>query len=288
MQIKLELYRIFREVALRQSISEAAKGLFISQSAVSQAVKQLESQLNLTLFRRTPKGVALTSEGQLLYEYAKSALDLLETAENKLDAMKNLSHGELKIGASDTISRYLLLERLEHFSKLYPKIKLQIVNRTSLEAVSLLKAGKIDFAFVNMPISDNGLTIEEYISVQDIFVGSAEYSKKTYSLLEISELPLILLEKKSNSRRHVESFFNQNGIQISPEIELGSHDLLLEFAKIKLGVSCCIREFSERYLESGDLFELKYSSKIPPRTIGIAYLKGLTLSPSAKKFIEME
>ncbi|MEG0692900.1 MAG: LysR family transcriptional regulator, partial [Oscillospiraceae bacterium] len=220
MQIKLELYRIFKEVAVHETISEAAKSLFISQSAVSQAIKQLESQLDLTLFRRTPKGVVLTPEGHLLFEYAVSAIELLEVAEHKLDAMKNLSFGDLKIGASDTISHYLLLSRLEQFHKLYPKIKLQIVNRTSLEAISLLKSGKIDLAFVNMPVSDNDILVEDYMTVHDIFVGGVQYGEKEYTLTEVSKLPLILLEKKSNSRRYIEQFFNQNGLQISPEIEL--------------------------------------------------------------------
>ncbi|MFZ2539594.1 MAG: LysR family transcriptional regulator [Oscillospiraceae bacterium] len=286
MQIKLELYRIFKEVATHNSISDAAKSLFISQSAVSQAIRQLETQLNLTLFRRTPKGVVLTTEGQLLFEYAVSAIDLLEVAEKKLHAMKDLSYGDLKIGASDTISRYLLLSRLERFNKLYPKIKLQIVNRTSIEAIALLKTGKIDLAFVNMPISDNEIVVDEYMPVHDIFVGGKEYAGKKYSLTEIANLPLILLEKKSNSRRYVENFFNQNGIQISPEIELGSHDLLLEFAKIKLGVSCVIQEFSEQYLKSGELVELFCQTPIPARQIGIASLKGVSLSAAAKKFVE--
>ncbi len=286
MQIKLESYRIFKEVAVHKNISEAAKSLFISQSAVSQAIKQLESQLNLALFRRTPKGVVLTTEGQLLFEYAVSAIDLLEVAEKKLNAMKDLSYGDLKIGASDTISHYLLLSRLEKFSKLYPKIKLQIVNRTSLEAIALLKTGKIDLAFVNMPVSDSEVIVEEYMPVHDIFVGGKEYADKKYSLSEIANLPLILLEKKSNSRRYVENFFNQSGIQISPEIELGSHALLLEFAKIKLGVSCVIREFSEQYLESGELVELSCLTPIPARQIGIASLKGVSLSAAAKKFVE--
>ena len=284
MQVKLELYRIFKEVATHKTISAAAQSLFISQSAVSQAIKQLETQLDLTLFHRTSKGVTLTSEGRLLFEYTVSAIELLEVAEQKLDTMKNLAYGNLKIAASDTISHYLLLNRLEQFHKLYPKIKLQIVNRTSLEAIALLKSGKVDLAFVNMPISDNDIIVEDYMVVHDIFVGGTQYEDKQYTLHEISELPLILLEKNSNSRCYVEHYFNQNGLQISPEIELGSHDLLLEFAKIKLGVSCVIREFSKQYLNTGELIELTCAPAIPSRQIGIASLKGVTLSTAAKKF----
>jgi DNA-binding transcriptional LysR family regulator len=290
MSIKLELYRVFKTVCEKGTISDAAKELFISQSAVSQSMKQLEDSLATTLFHRTPKGILLTAEGQTLYEYVSSALDFLEAGEKKLEAMKNLADGDLKIAASDTISQYLLLGKLEAFHNQYPNIKLQIVNRTSLESVALLKSGKVDLAFVNLPLQDNELIVEPYLTVHDIFVGNPinpDYRSKTYSLKEIAQLPLILLENKANSRQYVQSFFKANGIQLQPEIELGSHELLLEFAKINLGVSCVIQEFSERYLTNRELIALKTQTPIPKRQIGIVRLKGLSLTNSVRAFLEI-
>lgn len=287
MDIRLDLYRIFKVVVEKKNISAAAAELFISQPAVSQAIKQLENAVGLPLFRRTPKGVSATAEGQLLYEYALPALNLIKAGEQKLSAVKNLEGGELRIGASDTISRYLLLNRLEKFGGLHPGVKLKIVNRTSLEAIVLLKEGIVDLAFVNLPIADTALELREFFAVQDIFVGSQKYTGKTYSVKELSALPLILLEKKANSRLYVEDFFLQNSAPISPEIELGSHDLLLEFARIQLGVSCVIREFSEEYIKEGVLFELDCEIKIPPRYIGVAWLKGVSLSAAAQEFMAL-
>lgn len=289
MTVKLELYKIFKQVCDSGSFSEAAKILYISQSAVSQAMKQLESQTAIPLFRRTTKGVMPTGEGQLLYEYVSSAMDLLNAAEEKLEAMKNLTHGELKIGASDTISHHLLIPVLEQYSRLYPKIKLQIVNRTSSEAAALLKSGKIDLAFVNMPYQDEEITITPYFDVQDIFVAApfSIWAEQTYTLEQIGELPLILLEQKANSRLYVERFFRQKGVSVAPEIELGSHDLLLEFAEINLGVSCVIREFSKEALESGTLVPLKTDFVIPNRQIGVASLPGVSLSTAARHFLSL-
>lgn len=289
MAIKLELFRIFKTVGESKSISAAAKQLFISQSAVSQAIKQLEQQVSAPLFTRTKKGVSLTVQGKLLYEYASSAINLLSVAEEKMEQMKTLDFGELKIAASDTLSRYILLPKLELFNRLYPKIKLQIINRTSSESINLVKSGKVDLAFANLPIDDSGIDITEYCIVQDIFVAakSSAYNKPQFTLDELCELPLILLEKKSNSRRYVESFFNQNGIKISPEIELGSHDLLLEFAQINLGVSCVIEQFSMQYINSGELVKLNVMPLPPERSIVIATLKGVTPTPASVKFLEM-
>lgn len=289
MAIHLDYYRVFREVAACKSISKAARKLYISQSAVSQSIQQLEKQLGMTLFLRTAKGVQLTGEGQLLEEYASSALALLEAAEEKLTAVKNLSYGTLKIGASDTISRYLL-PRLERFSRLYPEIRLQIVNRTTMEALALLKSGTVDIAFLNLPVIDNEITIEPYLEVQDIFVAAkgSQWERQTpYSPEELAALPLILLERKSNSRVYVEDWFAEKGLRITPEIELGSHDLMLEFARIRLGVCCVIREFSKEIMEQEGLTELPCRSLPPARQIGIATLRGVTPSEAARRFIEM-
>lgn len=287
MNIKLEHYRFFKEVAIRKSISEASKRLFISQSAVSQSIKQLEAELGVKLLFRNSKGVTLTPEGEILFEYVNSAMTLLEVGEHKLSSMKKLEEGELRIGASDTISRYLILNMLEKFHNSYPKIKLQIVNRTTSQAIELLKSGKLDLAFVNMPYEDESVIIKPYLEVHDIFVASPEIydSKREYTLEELMGLPLILLERSSNSRRYVEKYFNKNGFKLKPEIELGSHDLLLEFAKIRLGISCVIKEFSEHMLKSGDLVELKLKKSIPKREIGIAFLKGVSLSSAAEEFL---
>ena len=97
--VKLELYRVFREVAEAGNISLAAENLYLSQSAVSQSIKQLEQQLGTRLFLRSPRGVALTEDGRLLFEYVRSAMGLLETGEDKLQQSRTLQAGTLVIGA---------------------------------------------------------------------------------------------------------------------------------------------------------------------------------------------
>ncbi|MEG2814158.1 MAG: LysR family transcriptional regulator, partial [Oscillospiraceae bacterium] len=279
MNAKLELFKIYKTVCDNQNITKAAQELFVSQSAVSQAIKQLEQQAGVTLLNRNKQGVTMTAEGKVLFSYVSSAVNLLQTAQNKLEDMKTLAMGTLKIAASDTISQYLLLKKLEQYSKQYPAIKLQIVNRTSKESIELLKLGKVDIAFVNMPIFDDEITVTKYFKIHDIFVvpKGSEYLKKTYTLEEISKLPLILLEEKSNSRFCVQEHFLNNGITIRPEIELGSHELLLLFAKINLGVSCVIKEFSTQYFDSLSPLKIEKSQELPARYIGIAYLKGVSL-----------
>lgn len=288
MNFRIEQYRIFNVVAKTNSFSKAAENLYMTQSAVSQAIKQLETSIDTILFKRTAKGVELTQAGSILYKYTSSAMELLETGLVRVEALKSLDEGELKIGASDTISTHFLLPHLEMFHKLYPNIKIQIINRVSFETLDLLKNGKIDIAFINLPIVDDDIEIKECMIVHDTFVAGNSYENlknKTLSRDAISKMPLILLESKSNSRKYVDKVFLESGQMLNASIELGAHELLLQLAKINLGVSCVIKEFSKEYLENNDLFELKQKNPIPPRAIGYCYSKNLHLTPSMQKFM---
>ena len=142
MIFRIEQYRIFNVVAQSQSFSKAAQSLFMTQSAISQAIKQLEISINMTLFKRTAKGVELTEAGSILYKYTSSAMELLETGLLRLESLKTLDDGELKIAASDTIASHFLLSHLEMFHKLYPNIRIKIINRVTNEAIELLKSRK--------------------------------------------------------------------------------------------------------------------------------------------------
>ena len=290
MVTKLDLYKVFCQVGKSKSFSKAAKELYMTQPAVSQSIMQLEKELDIRLFNRTPKGVSLTDEGKLLYEYVKSAINLINVGEEKILEFKDLTVGELKIGVGDTISKYFLLPYLEIFHNQYPNLKFKLVNSTTLELCDLIKSGEIDIAICNLPINDSSLEIIHCKEVTDIFVCGEKYkdlANKEISLEEMVQHPLIFLEPSSNSRKYVEKFMLSKDIKISPEFELGSFDLLLEFAKINLGIACVIKEFSKEYLEKGLLYEVNILEKIPSRSIGICYLKSVPLSVASTKFVEI-
>ncbi len=286
----LDSYRIFAEVARRKSFSGAARALYISQPAVSLAIMNLENELGSRLFIRSPKGVTLTYEGKLLHEYVESALNLVNMGESKLAELHNLESGELKIGVGDTISKYFLLPYMVKFHQMYPKINLRVINRTTPDLCSLVKSGEIDLAICNLPVKDPALKIKKCISIHDVFVCGDRFREACslpMSLKEIAELPLILLESKSNSRRYVEEYMLSRGVRVKAEIELGSHDLLLEFARFNFGVACVIEEFSRDYLEKGLLWKVELEEPIPKRAIGFCTLKSVPLSPASARFVEI-
>jgi len=290
MMVKLDAYRVFCEVAKHRSFSKTAKSLYMTQPAVSQTIMNLENELDTRLFTRTSKGVNLTNDGRLLYEYVSSAINLISVGEKKLAESRDLLTGEMKIGVGDTISRYYLLPYLEIFHNSSPNINLKIINRTTMELCALLKSGEIDIAVCNLPVKDSALCVKKCIDIHDIFVCGEKYRYLCSAPMElecIEKLPLIFLERKSNSRQYVERYLASKGIKIQPEIELGSHDLLLEFARYNFGISCVIEEFSTEYLERGQLYKIELTEEIPKRAIGFCYLKSVSLSNAARKFVSI-
>ncbi len=289
MATKLDLYNVFCRVAKCKSFSKAAKELYMTQPAVSQAIMNLEGDLGIRLFTRSSKGVTLTNDGQLLFEHVNPAINLIRVGENKLLESRNLTIGEMKVGVGDTISKYFLLPYLAHFHDQFPNISLKIINRTSPEICAMLKSGEADIALCNLPIKDAALETMKCIDVHDIFVCGDKYKdvcSSPKSIGEIAELPLIILERKSNSRQYVEKHLLSKGIKITAEIELGSHDLLLEFARFNFGMACVIEEFSQDYLRSGAVHKVDLAEEIPARSIGFCYLKGVPLSSAAQKLVE--
>ena len=271
MAVKLELYRIFRTVAEEESISAAAKTLFISQSAVSQSIHQLEEQLQVRLFSRQPRGVTLTGEGRVLYDYVRSAISLIETGEEKVQQTRELMMGELVMPYStivemgedgvtyDILYDVLIKQNGEIHSDwtgvkmdvdayrkvVYEPYDLKVLNGTSYEALQMLRAGQVDLAFASTPQESGNLQMRRCMALHNVFVAGRDYPCETdraYTLAELSRFPLMLLERKSSARRYLERFFTRNGITLKPEIELCSHELLVDLAAIGLGVACVTRD----------------------------------------------
>ena len=290
MSVKLESYRVFKEVAEVGNITAAAQALYISQSAVSQSIKQLENDLQTRLFSRNSRGVTLTAEGRMLYEYVRSAMGLLETGEAKLSQTRELQMGQLIIGASDTVTSQFLLPYLDSFHREHPAIHIQIISGRSHKVLGLLRSGKVDIAFASTPTDLTSLETYPCFPTHSIFVAGAGYPcdfDHVYSLEEMSAFPLILLERKASSRVFLEQYFLQSGITLTPEIELSSRSLLVSLARIGLGVAGVTLEFVQKALDSGDIRLLKTDFTIPARSVDMCTLRDVTPTAAASAFMEM-
>jgi len=289
MDINFELYKIFYHTAKAASFSEAARKLFISQSAVSQAIGNLEDKMGSRLFVRKTRNARLTLEGEILLKHVEQAYNFIKTAEDKILEMQNLDLGEIRIGVGDTNCRFFLIPYLKKFIKLYPKIKFKVINRTSPQIIEILKSGQIDFGLVTLPVTDESIITNDFKDVEDIFVASDKYSElknKTVSISELSQYPLLLLQQDSSTRRNLDLTFKQLGVDILPEIELESVELLVEFARIGLGIAHVLEESAEILIQSGELFIVKTKETFKTRKLGFALMKDMPLSQASSEFLK--
>ena len=288
--INYELYNVFYYVAVSLSFSEASKQLFISQSAVSQSIKTLEKKLGINLFIRSTKRVQLTPEGETLLRHIEPAMNLIKRGENQLMEAGKLGGGQLRIGASDTICRYFLVPFLNQFHKTHPSVHIKVTNQTSTKCVDLLEMGQVDLIVTNYPNSrlNHGEHMRQIHTFKDCFIAGASYypelKDKKIHLKDLLTYPIMMLDRKSTTSEFLHNLFQQHQLDLVPEIELGSNDLLIDLAKIGLGIA-----FVPDYCVpgSGDLFTLDIAEELPARNLVIAHNPQLPLTIAAKEFLEM-
>lgn len=292
MNQNLSLYRIFYVTALAGNISKAADELFISQPAISQSIKKLEQSLDTALFVRSSRGVQLTEEGELLFSHVKSAFRTLEAGEHQLRLRRELGMGHLRIGVSSTLCKYVLLPYLTDFVKLHPHIQVTIACQSTNHTLQMLAHDELDLGLTGRPEHLHGMKFYPVRQIQDIFVASREYldhlllfpeQNKPESPSDVSGLLasnsalflksgiLMMLDKDNLTRQYLDQYFKEQ--QLFPEniLEATSMDLLIDFAKIGLGIACVIREFVEEDLKAGTLLELPAPFPIAAREIGFVF-----------------
>lgn len=287
--INFELYKVFYYVATTLSFSEAAGKLFISQSAVSQSIKTLEKKLNQTLFIRSTKKVRLTPEGEILLRHIEPAVQLIMRGESQLlEASSGI--GQLRIGASDTICRYFLVPYLERFHKAFPGTHIKVTNATSIRCVELLRSGQVDLIVVNFPNShlDSMFTFTTIHEFQDVFIADQTFKElrgKKMSYQELLQYPILMLDKNSTTSEYLHALFQQHQLDLVPEVELSSNDLLIDLARIGLGIAFipdyCLIRMPE------DLFLLEMKEELPKRKLALAYNSHVPVSKAAAEFMHL-
>lgn len=290
MDINYELYKVFYYVATSLSFSEASKKLYISQSAVSQSIKTLERKLGQTLFIRSTKRVQLTPAGSLLLKHVEPAMNLISRGESQLLDSGTLGLGQLHIGASDTICRYFLVPYLKQFHKMFPNVPIKVTNATSIQCVELLDQRKVDLIVTNFPNTHlNHSYIQKTVcNFSDVFIANPTYfdlKDHELSLAELKQYPIMMLDSKSTTSEFLHNLFLQHQLELIPEIELSSNDLLIDLARIGLGIAFipdyCLTKGSK------DLFVLKTREKLPMRQMVASVNTTLPVSASTEEFLKL-
>ena len=286
MNVDLELYRVFYVVAKHKHMTRASEELHISQPAISQSIKKLEEQLGGTLFLRSNKGMELTEEGKMFFEYVKGALELINNAENEFTSFKDLSKGEIKIGCSTTLTKLILLDALKEFHKDYPNININITNDLTGSLINDLKIGKLDFVIFNESnIKETNLNLEKIKELKQGFIYNPSFFKDDVNNFEdINKYPLILQKEESNSRQLLDYIALQHNVKLNPKMEVVSQELITEFVNIGLGIGYSIIDLAKRNF--ANLKELNINKTLPKINIFLATNKSVSLTFASKTFIE--
>lgn len=276
MEQHLSQYKIFYAVAKAGNISKAAKELFISQPAISKTISKLEESLGVALFTRNSRGVMLTAEGQVLYSHVSNAFDTLSRGENELKRIKDFNIGQIRIGVSNTLCKYILLHYLKGFVEQYPHVKVVIDSQDTARTINLLEQQQLDIGLIAEPRVRRSLTFLPVMQIADTFVCTKAYldnlKLREGSRVDVfSAGTIMLLEHSNMTRSHIDTWFSENNIEPKQILEANTMDLLIEFSKIGLGIGCVIREFVKDELADGTLIEVPLPSPVSRRTVGFAY-----------------
>ena len=290
MNQNLSSYRIFYTVANTGNISKAAKELYISQPAISKSIQKLEESVGCKLFSRSSRGVVLTDEGKLLYEHVSEAFETLTMGEEKLKRSIELGVGHLKIGVSSTLCKYLLLPYLKEFIRQNPHISISISCQSTNDTLKLLEDNKIDIGLIGKPENLKNIHFDFLEEIEDIFVAAKDYLRKLKArgiqkdhILQSSTL--MLLDKNNMTRQYIDDYLQENQIIIKDSIDISDMDLLIDFARIGVGVACVIKNFVREDLENGTLVEIPLGFPIHKREVGFAYKTTTKPSKSLAEFI---
>ena len=290
MNQNLSSYRIFYTVANTGNISKAAKELYISQPAISKSIQKLEESVGCKLFSRSSRGVVLTDEGKLLYEHVSEACETLTMGEEKLKRSIELGVGHLKIGVSSTLCKYLLLPYLKEFIRQNPHISISISCQSTNDTLKLLEDNKIDIGLIGKPENLKNIHFDFLEEIEDIFVAAKDYLRNLKArgiqkdhILQSSTL--MLLDKNNMTRQYIDDYLQENQIIIKDSIDISDMDLLIDFARIGVGVACVIKNFVREDLENGTLVEIPLGFPIHKREVGFAYKTTTKPSKSLAEFI---
>ncbi|MCT4589807.1 MAG: LysR substrate-binding domain-containing protein [Carboxylicivirga sp.] len=271
---------VFLSVAENLSFSKAALDLFISQPAVTKHIKELENKYKVDLFERQGNKIHLTEAGKLSYHKLKAIQQEYRELEFELGSLGDKHKGELRIGASSTISQYILPDILAHFHKRYSLIQLHLFNGNSFEMEQKLLNKDIDIALVENSSSQSNIRYQTFLNDEIIAVtGTNSHFKKrnSFELSELAKLPLVLREKGSGTLDFIYNVFGTNHVnidQLNITIHLGSTEAIKRFVKSYDGVALVSQKAVEKELLQKELVKLNVRNLEMVRPLRLAYRFG--------------
>ena len=289
LDFNLEYLKAFYYAAQLKSTTKAAKALFLTQPAISHSIRHLEKHMGCVLFIRTPKGMGLTREGELLLTHVSEAFDALILAQRELGLLAKNVTDTLRIGVTETALHYYLLRKIEELHHNHPNSYVYVTGSSTPENLQLLYEDKVDLVVAVSPVeSSENLSILELFEFRDIFVAGTKYSEladKCFTPKEIYEYPMVSVESGTSARNHINSWFNSHGLFFSPKYSVRTSTAVLPFVECNLAIGIVPSMFAEALIKQGKIFEVKIKPEIAPRKIILVSKRHSKISPLCQAFM---
>ncbi|MGI5989092.1 MAG: LysR family transcriptional regulator [Lachnospiraceae bacterium] len=280
--------RIFLEVTdCHNSVSEAARKLYVSQPSVSVAIRELEEEYNVKLFERLNRRLYLTEKGREFLQYARRICAL---ADDTAAAMQDDGTGSLRAGASVSAGSCLMPQLIKRFRELNPNVKVRVTTQPSRQLEQKLLVNDLDLAICEIPVYNSSLVSEVILSDTLCACAAPKLRKELPEKLtrrELAACPLLLREKGSGTRTILDDALARDSLFASPVWEAASWEAILEAAKQGLGVAVLPHMTAEENLSDGTLVQIPLAGRPIRQDFTLVRHKDKVVTQAMKSFMSL-
>lgn len=285
----LDQLHTFLEIVRLKSFSKAAQTCYRTQPAISAQVRQLEQELNTSLFERLGTRIALTAAGKIFSEYAEQILDLRRRAQDSINELERVPRGELLIAANESTCIYVLPSVFSEYKKLFPNIQINVDRSYGARVVEAVSDNLADFGITQLPVQEKRLQVVPIHSDEILFLapaGDALFHQKSITCRDLIGRPL-LLPKTGTTRTRLNAWFEPVESQVRISMELDSTEMIKRFVMAGLGYSFVAASHCQEEVQAKRLAALSLAPEPMIRRVGLIYRKDKALSKAALGFIQV-
>ena len=289
--MEIRQLKAFLAIAEAKTFTAGARRVNVTQAAISMQIRQLEDEVGLQLFTRTPRRVIMTEAGEHLLERARRIMREHDTALAEIAELGGVEHGRLRIGsASAEFATQQLPHILQGLKQRFPNAELSISAGTSLTLVEKIMHGETDIAFVSLPVDNSAITTDQLFSDEIVAIAHpthARANEKYISAAALAGEKLILGERGGNTRRMIDEFFNAANVRPNIVMELSRQEAINQMVEANLGVGTAGAKTIADEIREGRLVSWFIEGAEINWELGLARLRGGYFSPIAKEFVRL-
>jgi len=285
----LDQLHTFLEIVRLKSFSKAAQTCFRTQPAISAQIRQLEQELNTTLFERLGTKIALTTSGRILAEYAEQILDLRRRAQDAINELDRVPRGELVIAANEATCIYVLPEVFSKYKALYPNVQLLVDRSYGNRIVQAVHDNLADFGITQLPVEEKKLQVVKIHSDEIRLIAHPRHplADRRVVTAEDVQAHTLLLPKSGTTRARLNAWLEGVEDRLQVSMELDSTEMIKRFVMARLGLSFLAASHCREEIASGKLVSISLGPEPMIRRLGLIYRKDKALSKAALGFIDV-